>query len=430
MEIAEIYNKYYKTGNVCTDSRSIKEGDIFVALKGEAFNGNGFVFDALNKGAALAIVDEEVEIKSDRKIRVENGLNFLQKLANHHRKVSNFEVVGLTGSNGKTTTKELLNCVLSTQYKCFATQGNFNNHIGVPLTLLSIPNNADLAIVEMGANHEHEIEKLCQIAEPDCGLITNIGMAHLKGFGSFEGVVRAKSELYKYLMAHSKKIYFNAGDSLLNKLIDGYNNSISYGKRGMPCSVEIVSLYPCLKVKLSDMHGGNDLIQTNLFGEYNADNMAAAACVAMDFKIEPANIRKGFEKYVPGNNRSQVKKIGSNTFILDCYNANPTSMEKAIASFGKLPADNKIAILGGMRELGEYSDEKHEKIVQIASEMEFGELLLVGDEFDKINIGNAVKFNSVKKVKDYLENKDISGTFFLVKGSRYYKLEEIVEFDN
>lgn len=414
MEIEDIYKLYCNNFLVDTDTRSIRKGTIFFALKGSNFDGNKFVKEALNKGASYCVIDDKDFFIEGKTILVTNVLEILQKLANFHRKKLNLPIISLTGSNGKTTTKELINEVLKTQYETVATKGNLNNHIGVPLTLLSFTNETELGIVEMGANHQKEIEFLCQIAEPDYGYITNFGKAHLEGFGGVEGVIKGKSELYKHLSTHNKVAFVNADDSKQMEITTG-SERVLVG----PLS-EFVEADPFVKIKFN-----NDLIQTNLIGDYNYKNIRAAIEIGKFFGIENQNIKKGIENYTPKNNRSEIIKTSSNKILLDAYNANPSSMELALLNFSKIKHDHKIVILGDMFELGDVAALEHQKMADLASNLGFSKVLLVGENFYKAKAEN--KFIRFEDLTTFLKENPIENSYLLVKGSRGMALERVVE---
>lgn len=421
----EFYSRYFRNNNVTTDSRDVKSGDIFIALKGDSFDGNKYAQQALDAGAKVAVIDnEKYKKQGDKLLFVKNSLGFLQELAKFHRRQIAIPIIGITGTNGKTTTKELIRNVLAEKYACAATQGNFNNHIGVPLTLLSFNESLDVGIVEMGANHVGEIAELCSIAEPDSGLITNIGMAHLEGFGSLEGVIKAKSELYEYLKTKQGKIYVNGNDRLLLSLIDNYKNIVVYNDKTGDCSSNIKTSYPALEIEFKSGEFVID-VKSKLHGEYNLTNIMAAACIGIDIGVPIARIVSGIESYSPDNNRSERLTYGSNLFIFDCYNANPTSMQVAIESFSKLPAEKKILVLGEMKELGEYSNEEHQKIAELINKYSFEAIFLVGDGFMTVNLNGAIKLSHVSELENYFRGKALKNTAILVKGSRVNKLEQL-----
>ncbi|WP_408047606.1 UDP-N-acetylmuramoyl-tripeptide--D-alanyl-D-alanine ligase [Tenacibaculum crassostreae] len=416
MKIEDLHKLYLAHGLVDTDTRKIRNNTIFFALKGENFNGNSFAGEAIAKGASYAVIDEEKYATSDKIILVENVLETLQQLANYHRNYLKLPVIALTGSNGKTTTKELINAVLSTKYKTTATIGNLNNHIGVPLTLLSMKRNTEIGIVEMGANHQKEIAFLSEIASPDYGYITNFGSAHLEGFGSLEGVVKGKSELYDFLKKHSKKVFVNPNDE---KQVEITNcmDVIYFSKE-----VKFINANPLIELSYN-----NQEIKSNLIGKYNFTNIAAAITIGEYFNVSVEEIKNAIESYIPSNNRSQIIKTKSNKIILDAYNANPTSMKAAIESFEALNGEYKTIILGDMFELGEYSSEEHQKIVDLVESKNFDDVILVGENFYKTKTSSK-KIKSFQDLSDYLKSNQIEDSTILVKGSRGMALERVVEF--
>ncbi|MFH1003888.1 MAG: UDP-N-acetylmuramoyl-tripeptide--D-alanyl-D-alanine ligase [Bacteroidota bacterium] len=427
-DISELYSLYQKYSVITIDSRKTSSDSIFFALKGDNFNGNQFAESALNGGCCYAIIDEEKFCKGDKYILVKNVLSSLQDLAKYHRKQLNIPILCITGSNGKTTTKDLIQCVLSKKYNILATTGNLNNHIGVPLTLLSIKKNIQVAIIEIGANHIGEISSLCEMAQPDYGLITNIGKAHLGEFGGFENVIKAKSELYQYLKKNKKKIFLNSGNPLLISLSEGIDK-INYDTIST-CSLQEAS--PFLKIQFDDQ-----IIFSQLIGTYNLENIASAICVGKYFCVENEKIKQAIEKYIPSNNRSQILKKGNNTIVLDIYNANPVSMRVAIENFSTMNGENKILILGDMLELGNYSANEHQEILKLIMNNNFERVILVGKNF--MNAASEIKFSVREKfffntsdelVHDIqnipsLQNKS---SFILIKGSRGIKLEKVMEY--
>lgn len=427
MEIANIYQLYKQYPIVTTDTRNIPVNSIFFALKGEKFNGNSFASEALTKGAAYAVIDQAEYATSDRMILVDDVLRCLQQLANYHRKELKTPVLAITGTNGKTTTKELIAAVLARKYRIHFTQGNLNNHIGVPLTLLSMTTQTEMAIIEMGANHPGEIKLLCEIADPDYGLVTNMGKAHLEGFGSFEGVIKTKSEMYTYLKEKGGKCFINADNALLIKQA-GTLDQITYGKSsGCYLTGELASTEYHLVVKALFPKGWLYL-KSKLIGDYNFENLLAAACVGKYFEVDPLLIQKALEEYTPSNNRSQLIKGENNTIIMDAYNANPTSMMMALTNFVGINNDNKCLILGDMLELGEVSDAEHQKIVDFIEANNFSEILLVGPQFEKtLTRQEKKKFNNVELLFTYLQTHPINNKLILVKGSRGIHLEKILE---
>lgn len=431
MDLQHLYKIFLACGQkISTDTRKIIEGGIFFALKGERFNGNEFAAKALELGAAYVVMDEEAHKKNERCILVKDVLESLQQLANHHRKQLDIPIIGITGSNGKTTTKELVHAVLSKKFNTQYTKGNLNNHIGVPLTLLSITKEHEMAVVEMGANHQGEIDMLCRIAEPNFGIITNIGKAHLEGFGGIEGVKKGKSELYRYLKETNGFIFVHGDDNVLADLAKD-NNKITYGTKKLydvigkcnPSSMFVEfaweSRYTATELKNAPF------IKTNLVGSYNYHNALCAACVGNYFKIEKKLINEAIENYAPDNNRSQLQKTESNTLILDYYNANPTSMRAAIENFAAMKADNKMLILGDMLELGEESAFEHKQILDLLTEKKLEDYILIGPLFsalqkEKCFISSADAFAHLNAERP--KNKTI-----LIKGSRGIALEETLK---
>lgn len=425
--IDNIYSLYLECNQkISTDSRNIIAGSVFFALKGENFNGNNFAEEALKKGAAYAIVDEPI-CSSDKVILVKDVLHTLQELASFHRRTAGFKLIALTGSNGKTTTKELIRTVLSTQYSCFATQGNLNNHIGVPITILSAPTNTEFLIVEMGANHRYEIKQLAEIAQPDFGLITNIGKAHLEGFGGFEGVVAAKSELYHYLMQSRKHIFVNASDELLVKLLAEYENVHFYGTPDSDCYAGDLFFDKSISVDLF-INKKPFKLTTQLFGKYNVVNILAAIKIGLFFHIDINSSLKALEAYVPSNNRSQILTTNRNTLVLDSYNANPSSMDVALDSFFEIKAKRQLVILGAMKELGEYSFIEHENLVKKVIRNANTEALFVGEEFLPFNSFGIKIFSETESLSNYLKEQTLSNYLIFIKGSRSNKLEMVIPF--
>lgn len=425
--------KIYKLWNECnrkhsTDTRKIAEGGIFFALKGANFNGNEFAAEALNKGAAYCIVDEEKYAKHDKIILVNDVLTALQQLATHHRqRLKNTKFVALTGSNGKTTTKELIRSILSQQFRVLATQGNLNNHIGVPLTLLEVNEHHEFAIIEMGANHQKEIAQLCEIALPDYGLVTNIGKAHLEGFGGFEGVIQGKGEMFDFLKKHQRKIFINSGNVYLIKRCGAYDQLITYGASENDfCSgsYELKEDKVLVKWK-SDRNYGQ--AQSNLAGAYNFENILSAVCIGCYFGITAENIRKGIESYFPENKRSQTVVKNGTTFILDYYNANPTSMEAAIKNLNENFTGKKMAVLGEMLELGGDAEKEHVFIAELLKSSGM-EAVLVGDNFKGLEKKvNGYHFKTSSEAAAFLKTVDLSGYALLIKGSRGSKMETVAE---
>ena len=429
--LERLYQTYIQARRVTTDSRQITPGCIFFAFKGETFDGNAFAPQALEQGASLCVISDPQYNVDDRCIVVPDVLATLQELARHHRAQLTIPIIVITGTNGKTTTKELVHAVLSKRYRTHATAGNFNNHLGVPLTLLAIPSDAEIAIIEMGANHPGEIAALCHIADPDTGLITNVGRAHLEGFGSFEGVVKTKTELYRHLVAKQGTAFVNADNQILTaQAAQCQLSTVTYGSTEQAqVRGHLVGSDPYMKFYIEV--GDNVYpIQSNLLGSYNFDNAMAAVAVGLQFGVEPWDIKEAIEQYMPTNNRSQYKETGRNTLFLDCYNANPSSMKVALDNFEALPRDNKIAMLGGMKELGVESRNEHEAIVdRLLAKPEIN-AVLVGPEFafaaDKARVQ---WFADVDTAVAYFAEHPLNGATVLLKGSnstRMWKLEGVL----
>lgn len=452
MDIKALYELYKSHPVVTTDSRDCPSGSIFIALKGASFDGNKFAGAALAKGCSYAIVDEPEYAKNNdpRIILVDDCLTTYKELAREHRRQFNIPVIGITGTNGKTTTKELLSAVLAEKYNVMHTEGNFNNDIGVPKTLLRLAPEHQIAVIEMGASHPGDIKKLVEYAEPTCGLITNVGRAHLQGFGSFEGVMRTKGELYDFLKAHNALTFLNTSNSYLVEMARQreLERIVSYGQdKQSNVWGHVVSADPFLKIEwnadtlTSRLQADDDLkdnsdadnngtmmqVQSHLIGTYNLDNILAAITVGLHFGVTPAQICHALEHYVPANNRSQLTTTADNWLIVDAYNANPTSMAAAISNFTHISvAQPKMAILGDMRELGDVSAEEHQKIVDSLASAGLDEVWLVGDEFMKTRC-NFRKFNNVEEVKNAIREQKPRGRYILVKGSNGIKLFELPE---
>lgn len=430
--IKELHKLFLNSNSLSTDSRNCPKGSLFFALTGESFNGNQFAQTAINNGAEFAIVDDTSLIDSPQCIVVDDVLVTLQKLARYHRDQFNIPVIGITGTNGKTTTKELLASVLKENFNTLYTEGNFNNHIGVPLTLLKLNENHEIAIIEMGANHLGEIATLCAIANPSHGLITNVGKAHLEGFGSFENVISTKSELYEYLKINGHVIFHNTNNILL-KSASQSNKTINYSLEGTEkTQSSIVTDLPYLQLSLTN----NSTIYsatTHLTGRYNYENIISALTIGEYFGINISKIIHGITSYIPTNNRSQITKTDSNTLLLDAYNANPSSMEVAINNFNVLEGDNKIAILGEMKELGTYANEEHRSIINLLTlKKSIKEIILIGEEFMKVlNTTPQTKiikcFTNTNDARLHIKNNPIKDSFVLIKGSRGMKLESLIE---
>jgi UDP-N-acetylmuramoyl-tripeptide--D-alanyl-D-alanine ligase len=425
MELKQIHRLFLESSGISTDTRNIKPDSLFFALKGPNFNGNTFAHQALENGARYAVIDETVHPTNERFIVVDNTLETLQKLASFHRKSLGLPIIALTGSNGKTTTKELIHAVLKPHFKTVATVGNLNNHIGVPLTLLSMTADTEIGIVEMGANHAKEIASLCEIAKPNMGYITNFGKAHLEGFGSEEGVVKAKSELYDYLKAHSGLIILNSEDAKQVAQVGAYSNTYTFSETlDSDLKVKRKAIHPFLSIELK-----KTTIKTHLVGGYNFHNIAAALAVGTYFKRSPLQLKKGIEAYIPANNRSQIIKKNSNEVLLDAYNANPSSMEVALENFKDIQNQNKLAILGDMFELGTTSAKEHLEVVNQAILTKDCRFCFVGVHFfEHQNIHpNLMFFKTFQDLQLHLEDTTISNTSILIKGSRGMALERVLE---
>ncbi|HEX7367047.1 MAG TPA: UDP-N-acetylmuramoyl-tripeptide--D-alanyl-D-alanine ligase [Pelobium sp.] len=430
MTVTELYKIYLSHPNICTDTRKITEGCLFFALKGENFDANTFAAQALENGASYAVIDDEHYKKGANFLLVENTLAMLQDLAVHHRKQLKIPFIGLTGSNGKTTTKELINSVLSERFKTSATKGNLNNHIGVPLSVLEIGEDIELAIIEMGANHQKEIAMLSSICLPNFGMITNIGKAHLEGFGGIEGVKIGKGELYDFLQANSGTVFINEDSPALTEMASKrkFEKIISYGtSNASHVKGELIDNNPYLKIRWTANNETYE-VPSQLTGTYNFENMLAAVAIGLEFGLTPAQINAGISKYAPKNNRSQILKTENNTLIGDYYNANPSSMVLAIENISKLQADKKVVILGDMFEIGESVEEEHLNVLKKANSCNFDQVILVGKEFKKQSLnGKGLFFEETMEAFEYLKKHPISNALVLVKGSRSMKLEKLVE---
>lgn len=425
MNIEEIYKLLLTTTGISTDTRNIKPGSLFVALKGDKFNANTFAAEAIQKGASYAIIDEKEYYVNERTILVQDSLKALQELARHHRRQLGLPVIALTGSNGKTTTKELINAVLSTQYNTTATVGNLNNHIGVPLTLLSFTKDTEIGIVEMGANHQKEIAELCEIAEPNFGYITNFGKAHLEGFGGTEGVIKGKSELYDYLSANTHMAFVNLDDEIQNEKTKNLPR-FTFSAKNYNCDLHIEKALANPMVEISFM---GITVTSNLIGLYNAGNISAAISMGYYFKISPEKIKVAIEAYIPANNRSQIIERAGWQIILDAYNANPSSMAAAIDNLTGLSNNPRTAILGDMFELGQESHKEHANIVNIAAALPEIDFHFIGPDFfnSQAEISNLRFYKTFEDFKDSGAGKlPLNGTL-LVKGSRGMALERVLE---
>ena len=424
MNIEEIYKIYLEYPSVQTDTRKLNNGDIYFALKGENFNGNHFVNQAFEKGANYCVVDEIEYQINDKCILVEDVLSCLQALATHHRKQFAIPFIAITGSNGKTTTKELMMAVLSSKYKTYATEGNLNNHIGVPLTILKIKKDAQMAIIEMGANHQKEIAFYCNIALPTHGLINNCGKAHLEGFGGIEGVKKGKGELYDFLKNKDGIIFRNSDLEYLNEMSIGIEKQVTYGEHQANFTGKSYTENSFLQVSVLTQ-GLESTIHTQLVGEYNLANVLGAVAVGSTFDIHINDIKKSIEEYSPSNSRSQLMKIGTNTVILDAYNANPTSMVSAINNFSQLDYPNKIIMIGAMMELGDESINEHQKIIELLAQSNWKQVVLVGGNFNVVKHSFIYFENSTLAKKWFIESA-FQNTAFLIKGSRAFQMEKII----
>lgn len=427
--IQSLYQQYLKHPTICTDTRSIADGCLFFALKGDKFDANTFAAQALKAGAAYAIIDNETYKTDERCILVPDVLTALQDLARHHRSQLNIPVVGLTGSNGKTTTKELVNAVLSQKYKTFATKGNLNNHIGVPLSILSLTHETELAVIEMGANHQKEIEFLCEIAQPTHGLITNIGMAHLDGFGGFEGVKKGKAELFAYLKNHEGIAFINKNNPYLMEMKEKADliKVIYYGtETNDTVTGKLLTSDPFIELSWSSK-AGSFQTEVHLTGAYNFENILAAICIGQFFEVSPAEVNAGLSGYQPNNNRSQITKTATNTVICDFYNANPSSMTAALKNIELLSSKNKTVIIGDMFELGEESALQHQLIIEQAEELHIDNLIFIGRYFyeaRKMHKGHF--FVTPAEAQTFLSANPVNNSLVLLKGSRGMALEQLL----
>ncbi len=422
MTIESLHKLFLQHPGVSTDTRSILPNSIFFALKGANFNGNSFALSALEKGAAYAVVDEVANGPKDRILRVPEVLETLQQLASFHRQQTAVRIIGITGSNGKTTTKELIHAVLSEKYRTIATKGNLNNHIGVPLTLLSIQEDTEMAVVEMGANHPGEIAFLSGLAQPDFGYISNFGKAHLEGFGSIEGVIKAKTELYRDLIARDKAVFLNADDAIQREQLQGYAKKIGFSEDNPQYfNIKFLGAQPNVSLELE----GSE-INTQLVGHYNFSNCGAAALIGKYFNIPVAAIKHALENYKPKNNRSQRLSKNGHQILLDAYNANPTSMRAALENFDRMEGTNKVVFLGDMFELGTTAADEHQEIATLAKGMKFQKVFLIGEHFIKAATG-ASGFTGMDALAGYLKLHPLKESNILIKGSRGMAMERILE---
>lgn len=444
MEIQQLYKLFIESGTVATDSRTIRGGEIFFALKGDNFDGNEYALKALEAGASYAVVNERSAAAmscNERIVPVSDTLSTLQALGRYHRENTfvggkRLTVIGLTGTNGKTTTKELISRVLAKKYKVTATEGNLNNDIGVPLSLLRINKDTEIAVIEMGANHPDDIAHLASICEPDYGLITNVGKAHLLGFGGFEGVIKAKCQLYDYIQSNGKAVFLNADDNILCEMA-----SARYGMKTIRYGinyngVEVLptdACHPFLKMSIPSPCGDKYVLETRLVGAYNADNIMAAIAVGMEFGISLEDAVEAISKYIPSNNRSQMLRTNYNMLIVDAYNANPTSMVAALDNFKNIVDDNKIALLGDMMELGQYSVSEHQRILMKLKNSGLAKVFLVGSEFRKaldiVGADDNIKwFADSESIVEYLKNNRLNNSIILIKGSRGIMMEKTIPY--
>jgi len=424
MNIEDIYQIYKRFPSIQTDTRKLAKGDLFFALKGANFNGNAFARQALESGAAYVIVDEMMPFENERIIQVKDVLQTLQQLAKYHRNQFEIPFIAITGSNGKTTTKELLHEVLFSVFITYTTQGNLNNHIGIPLTILKVKQDAQMAVIEMGANHLQEIAGYCEYTQPTHGLITNIGKAHLEGFGSVENVKKGKGELFEYLNLHNGTAFVNTDDETVLALSSQMKNIIYYGSKSENAKGSILKNDPFIEVQVE----GEKLmkIQTNLVGAYNLPNVLAAVCIGRYFKIDDEKIKKAIENYSPSNSRSQLIQQNSNSIILDAYNANPGSMKAAIENFAAIKGNKKILLLGSMMELGTESEKEHAAIISLINNYKWYAVVLVGQHFIQIK-NNYIYFDKAEEARDWLKKENIENAQILIKGSRSMQMEKVLE---
>jgi len=426
MAIERLYELFLASKGVTTDTRDLIKDGLFFALKGANFNGNSFALNALEAGCAYAIVDEAPATVNDRLIVVENVLLTLQQLAHHHRMQFNIPIIGITGSNGKTTTKELAGAVLSKKYNLLMTTGNLNNHLGVPFTLLRLKPEHEIAIIEMGANKPGDIKELVEIAAPTHGIITNIGAAHIEGFGSIEGVIKTKAEMYDYIENHNGTLFYNAADPVLKSILPNDIPTYSFGSNEADIDGTLIAQRPFVSFKWHSNTYQSPTLQTQLVGRYNFTNFLLAVAVGNYFEVEPIMINEAITSYLPSNNRSQIAKTARNTLIVDCYNANATSMKAALESFVEMDGQEKALILGDMRELGDISLAEHQKIVDFVKQHKL-KAFLVGEEMEKV-AGDIPHFKTWNELIEDFHFKKLNDTLILIKGSRGIKLEEVVPY--
>jgi UDP-N-acetylmuramoyl-tripeptide--D-alanyl-D-alanine ligase len=424
VKIEALYKIFQQYPSIQTDTRKLKKDDLYFALKGPNFNGNLFAKQAIESGAAYAIVDENIDEKNKKIILVEDVLTALQNLAKFHREQFNIPFIAITGSNGKTTTKELIHAALSSYFKTYTTEGNLNNHIGIPLTILKIKSDAQIAVIEMGANHQKEIEGYCVYAQPTHGIITNCGKAHLEGFGGVEGVRKGKGELFDFIRVHNGIAFAFDDYNYLHEMSKGIKQTIWYGTETGNIAGNIKTISPFLEVGFTkgvSLHS----VQTQLVGAYNLPNILCAVCVAKYFNVPEEKIKTAIENYSPSNSRSQLVEKDSNKIILDAYNANPTSMKAAIENFAAIDSPQKILLLGGMMELGNESIAEHQNIINIIDQYQWKDVVLVGVDFDKIKHSYHY-FNNAAEAKIWLDEQHFQNAYLLIKGSRSMAMEKIL----
>jgi len=423
LTIPELYTIYRQFPSVQTDTRNLQQDDLFFALKGDNFNGNAFALKALESGAAYAVVDEDIDGADDRVVKVDNVLETLQQLAKYHREQFSIPFIAITGSNGKTTTKELVHAVLSSQYKTYTTIGNLNNHIGVPLTILKIKPDAQMAVIEMGANHQKEIEGYCIIAQPTHGIISNVGKAHLEGFGGIEGVKKGKGELYDFIRTHDGVAFAFDDYDYLHEMSNGVKEIVWYGTKNGLVTGNVKASEPFLSVTIKG--ASFDSINSNLVGDYNLPNILCAVVIGKYFSVADEKIRSAIEHYIPSNSRSQLIEIETNKIILDAYNANPSSMKVAVENFRNIHAVNKVLVLGGMMELGDESICEHENLIKLIQQGNFQNVILVGGNF-KATHQSFVYFKTADEAAAYIKQQNFKDSYFLVKGSRSMQTAKVL----
>lgn len=421
ISIEQLYSIYLQYPSTQTDTRKLKQGDIFFALKGPNFNGNTFALQALEAGAAYSVVDEPVADNNERVIQVDDVLTTLQQLAAYHRDQFNIPFIAVTGSNGKTTTKELIHQVLSSEYITYTTEGNLNNHIGIPLTLLKIKNDAQMAVIEMGANHMKEIADYCTYTKPTHGIITNCGKAHLEGFGSEENIKKAKGELFDYLRENGGVVFAFDDYDYFHEMTKGMNEVVWYGTEKGNVTGKALQANPFLSVLINE----ETIINTKLIGSYNLPNILCAVAIGKYFGIHVEKIKQSMEAYIPANSRSQLKQIGTNNFIIDAYNANPTSMKAAIENMSRIDAENKILMLGAMKELGDNSVQEHQQLINLINQHQWKAVALVGGDFAHTQ-HNYHYFATTAEAREWLQQLAPENSYILIKGSRGIAMENVL----